>query len=341
MRMERADAQALCAAVLFGASAPLAKRIGLDASPLWGAAILYGGAAFACLADALVRRGSEAPLRRRDAPWLAGMAVAGGFLGPVLLLAGLARMDSAAATLLLALEAPLTAALAVLAFGEHLGRRGAAGVLAVAAGAALLGGNAGGARWTGAAAVAAACAAWAIDNNLTAQLSSRDPRAVAAAKGLCGGALSLAVALATGRPPPPARTAALGLLLGAVCYGGSLVLYVRAQRELGAARTGALFATAPFLGAVLAVATGAGGGARTAAAAVLMAIGTALVVRSRHEHAHVHSPIAHEHLHVHDEHHQHAHSGAEGPEPHSHAHRHDPIQHAHSHASDAHHRHEH
>jgi drug/metabolite transporter (DMT)-like permease len=250
-------------------------------------------------------------------------------------------MDAARAALLLNLEAPLTAAVAVFAFREHLGWRGVAGVIAVAAGAMVLVEPGARGQWTGAAAVAGASLAWAIDNNLTARLSGRDPRAVAAAKGLCGAALSLVLAAATGGAPPSARTAALGLLLGAVSYGGSLVFYLRAQRELGAARTGALFATAPFLGALLAIATGSAGGPRTAAAAVLMAAGVALVVRSRHEHEHVHAPLDHDHLHVHDEHHRHAHAGTEGPEPHSHPHTHEPIRHAHAHASDAHHRHEH
>jgi drug/metabolite transporter (DMT)-like permease len=341
MRIARGEVQALIAAALFGASAPLAKAMGLAISPLWGAAILYGGAGISCAAAAWLGRGSEAPLRRADLPWLAAIGIVGGFVGPVLLLIGLARMDAAAATLLLNLEAPLTAAIAVFAFREHLGARGVAGVVAVVAGAAVLVEPGARGQWSGAAAVAVACLAWAVDNNLTAQLSGRDPRAVAAAKGLCGAAISLVLAVATGDPPPAFHTAAFGMLLGALSYGGSLVLYVRAQRELGAARTGALFATAPFLGAILAVATAAGGGARTAGAAALMAVGVALIARSRHEHEHLHAPLEHEHLHVHDDHHRHAHLGSEGPEPHSHPHHHDPIRHAHAHASDVHHRHEH
>src|ERR1700716_2810221 len=116
MRTPRGEVQALIAAALFGASAPAAQASGLAISPLWGAAVLYGGAGISCAAAAWVRRGSEAPLRREDLPWLAAIGIVGGFMGPVLLLAGLARMDAARATLLLNLEAPLTAAIAVFAF---------------------------------------------------------------------------------------------------------------------------------------------------------------------------------------------------------------------------------
>ena len=140
------------------------------------------------------------------------------------------------------------------------------------------------------------------------------------------------------------RCAVVGgaLALGAVSYGVSLALYVRATRTLGAARTGVLFAAAPFVGAALAIPiAGEAPSLRVAGAALLIAAGVALLLTEQHGHRHRHDPLDHEHLHTHDEHHQHAHRGDEGPEPHSHPHHHDPIEHAHPHASDAHHRHKH
>jgi drug/metabolite transporter (DMT)-like permease len=197
-------------------------------------------------------------------------------------------------------------------------------------------------RWTGALAVAGACAAWAIDNNLTQRLSLRDPLAVVAVKGLGAAPVALAIARGTGAPWPPATALAGALALGALSYGLSLVFYVRAARTLGAARTGMLFAAAPFIGAALAVPiAGEQPSLRLAGAAALIAGGVALLLAERHEHTHTHDPLEHEHTHVHDEHHQHVHHGDEGPEPHSHAHRHEPLTHAHPHASDAHHRHKH
>ena len=190
--------------------------------------------------------------------------------------------------------------------------------------------------------MAGACACWAIDNNLTQRLSLKDPLAVVCVKGL--GAAPIAFVIARGAragwPSWPVVGGALGL--GAVSYGVSLALYVRATRTLGAARTGVLFAAAPFAGAALAIPiAGEPPSLRVAGAALLIAAGVALLLTERHAHGHRHEPLDHEHLHTHDEHHRHAHRGDEGPEPHAHAHHHDPVEHAHPHASDAHHRHKH
>jgi drug/metabolite transporter (DMT)-like permease len=347
---------ALVAAALFGATAPLARWLGLDRSPLAGSAVLYGGAGLALLAMLLFGRArgdgrgrTETPLLRADLPLLAAVILVGGLAAPVLLLHGLAHTGATITSLLLNLETPFTAVIATLVFREHLGRRGVAATLGILAGAAWLAwasatATAGSPQGTlaGAAAVAGACACWAVDNNLSARLSLRDPRALVAVKGLGAGGLAALLALASRAPWPPLPRAALGLLLGALGYGTSLLLYVRAQRQLGAARTGALFATGPFLGALGAVAF-LGEPARPAlgAAALLMAGGVALFLGERHEHEHAHEAAEHDHLHVHDEHHVHEHRGDEGPEPHAHPHQHDAVRHAHPHVSDIHHRHRH
>ena len=141
---------------------------------------------------------------------------------------------------------------------------------------------------------------------------------------------SLAVVLAAG---------ALGLL----SYGVSLVLFVVALRHLGTARTGAYFSTAPFAGALLAVAilreplT-----VQLAVAGALMAIGVWLHLTEQHRHAHVHRPTQHDHEHEHDLHHQHRHAnGVSTGAHHSHAHEHEVLEHEHEHYPDAHHRHPH
>jgi drug/metabolite transporter (DMT)-like permease len=188
-----------------------------------------------------------------------------------------------------------------------------------------------------------ACLAWATDNNLTQRLSHRDPLDLVRWKTLAAGACNLVVAVALGEALPTYVTIAIALTIGAVSYGLSIVLDTYALRLLGAAREAALFATAPFLGALAALpllhehfSTGAG------AAAILMSIGVALLLSERHAHEHTHEPLEHEHVHEHDEHHQHAHEPGQSTEsPHSHLHRHEPITHAHPHVSDAHHRHRH
>jgi drug/metabolite transporter (DMT)-like permease len=344
----RGIAAGLAAAALFGASAPIAKLLLAEIAPLLLAALLYLGAGvalslLAVLVPSLADASREARLTRADAGPLAGIVLAGGVLGPVLMLVGLARVSAIAGSLLLNLEAPFTMLLAVALFREHLGARAAgAGALIVAGGAWLAWrpGELHADPW-GALAIAAACASWALDNNLTQRLSLKNPVLVVRVKTLGAGAGMLIVALAAGARLPAPSLIAAAMLVGSLGYGASIVLDVVALRHLGAAREAAFFATAPFLGAALAVPlVGDRFGLAEAGAGVLMALGVVLLVRERHAHRHTHAPLEHEHAHVHDEHHQHAHAGPFG-EPHSHAHRHEPMTHVHPHTPDLHHRHDH
>lgn len=330
----------LAAALLFGLAAPLCKALLPAAGPFTLAGLLYLGAFAAMLP---LRRGGEARVGRADAPALLGMIVLGGICGPVLLLFGLARSSALSVSLLLNLEAPLTVALAVAFFREHLTPREAVGALLVAGGAALLGARTDGAGTTlpGVMFVTLACAAWAVDNVLSGSVSLKDPVQIVRIKTLPAGATNLAIGSLAGESLPPTRLLVAALLVGAACYGASLVLHVRAQRELGAARQAALFATAPFAGALGAIALlGERVGLLEAGAALAMALGVTLVLRARHSHAHTHPAVEHDHAHTHDEQHVHAHSGPV-TEPHSHPHQHEAQTHEHAHVSDAHHRHRH
>jgi drug/metabolite transporter (DMT)-like permease len=341
--MARGIGLGLLAAALFGASIPVTKLLAADADPLVLAGLLYLGAGAALAVLRFARPGTEARLRRSDAPWLLGIVAAGAIAGPALLVFGLRRVPGVPAALLLNVEAPLTALLAVAAFGEHLSGRGWAAVALLAGGAVTLAAAPGPLRLDlpGAAALVCACAAWALDTNLTQRLSLRDPVALVRFKGLAGGACTLLLGLALGGKLPSPREIAAALAVGALGYGASIVWHVEAMRVLGAARQSALFATAPFTGALLSVPLlGERFNLREGLAAALMAAGVALLIREKHAHAHVHEPVAHEHLHVHDEHHRHAHSGPV-TEPHTHTHHHDPVEHSHPHASDLHHRHKH
>src|SRR5205814_3321876 len=336
----RGSGLGLAAALLFGLGAPLSKLLLPSARPLTLAALLYLGAGAAFLVAR--RRAAEVRLTRADVPVLAGAVIAGAALGPVLMLWGLARVSGLAGSLLLNLEAPFTIALAVLAFGEHLSVREGLSAAVIVLGAALLGARG---EWSGsvagAAAIAVACACWALDNNLAAILSLKDPVQVLRIKALCAGAANLFLALALGQPLPPLTVCAGALAVGAVSYGASLLLYLRAQRALGAARQSALFAVAPFAGAAASIPLlGDRPAPADYAGAALMMLGVAALLRAKHAHVHTHEPMEHDHLHVHDVHHQHPHEGPR-TEPHAHPHRHDALTHAHAHVSDAHHRHRH
>ena len=338
----------LAAAALFGASAPFAKLLLPGVGPLMLAALLYLGAGLALSFVRLARgRGAadESRLRRSDLGWLAGIVLLGGIVGPVLMLFGLGRVSGVVGSLLLNLEAPFTMLLAVLFFGDHLGARGGAAAVFVVAGAAVLSYRPGElhADWLGMLAIAGACGSWALDNNFTQRLSLRDPIAVVQIKALGAGGCVLAVSLATGDALPRATMLLPALLLGVLAYGASIVLDMYALRLLGAAREAALFATAPFIGAVIAIPVlGERPGATDVAAGALMAAGIVLLLRERHRHVHTHDEVEHDHLHVHDEHHWHEHeSPAPVGEPHSHPHRHASLTHDHPHVPDPHHRHRH
>lgn len=354
---------ALLAAVLFGASTPLAKLLGARLSPTLLAGLLYAGSGLGLTVCVIgrfawlhVRHRSSRPfsgvatLGRTDAAWLAGAILAGGIAAPLLLLAGLQTMAASHAALLLNLEGVLTALLAWGVFHEHLDRRLLLGMTAIVTAGVLLswGAGTGFVIAPGAVAISGACLCWAIDNNLTRKVAASDALQIAAWKGMVAGSVNLGAAFLLGDPlPAPALAMAAGLL-GLCGYGLSLVLFVLALRALGSARTGAYFSAAPFIGAALAVLL-----LHEATpplfwfALALMAGGLWLHLTERHQHAHQHVALRHTHAHRHDGLHPDPHHGHEHPfvwsatTLHTHAHEHQAIAHSHAHFPDLHHRHRH
>jgi len=337
---------ALVAAVLFGASAPFAKLLLRDATPQLLAGLLYLGSGVGLGIVWLARTGSQdARLTRGDVPWLAGAIGFGGVLGPALLMGGLARTPASSAALLLNLESVFTALLAWFVFRENFDRRIALGMAVIFVGGIVLSweGRVDLGSIVGPLLVAAATLCWAVDNNLTQRVSAGDPVQIAMLKGLAAGGVNTGIALVLGARWPTVPRLAGALVLGFLSYGVSLVLFVRALRLLGTARTGAYFASAPFVGAGLSLALfRERPSIGLVSGALLMAVGLWLHLTERHVHQHWHEPMKHDHLHVHDEHHRHEHASEDPPgEPHSHPHRHEPIGHTHEHYPDIHHRHGH
>ncbi len=335
----------LLAAASFGLSAPFSQRLVAHCDPELLAGLLYAGAVAVFAFGGRGRRRNEAPLQPTDLPTLTLIMLFGGVAGPILLLVGLERVSAVSGSLLLNLEAPFTALLAVLVFREHLGRRGWLAGAAIVLGAAVLGG-AGSFHGdiAGVLLIAGVCAAWAIDNNLTQRLTLKDPLAIVRFKVFGAAAINVFIALALRRAAwPDAWVVAAALALGAVSYGVSILLDAYALRLVGAAREAALFATAPFAGAMVAIAVlGDPITTATLVAGGLMVAGTVGFLTDHHAHEHTHELLEHEHRHTHDAHHQHDHPPClSTDEPHSHAHVHTVLTHSHPHASDAHHRHSH
>lgn len=335
---------ALVAALLFGVSTPLVQRFGVGVGSFTTAALLYAGAA---LIGALLRRPieREARVQRGDAPRLGLMALFGAVIGPVALAWGLQRTSGASASLMLTLEAVFTAGLARLWYHETLDRRVtlAMALLTLGGMALVLDRAEGGAsQMLGLLAVMVATAAWGVDNTLSRAVADRDPGQVVMFKGAFGAIATTLLALAL-REPLPGLWPALALLaVGATGYGLSLRFYLLAQRAFGAARTGSVFAFAPFVGALFAFMLGdRSGSAWMLAGAVLMAAGIVLHLAESHAHEHEHDEAEHEHAHGHDDgHHTHSHD----PLPvgrHSHLHRHEATRHSHAHVPDEQHAHRH
>ena len=246
---------------------------------------------------------------------------------------------------MLTLEALFTAVLAWRLYRETLGGRvWTAMVLLLAGGLVLVldQGRTGGAQLWGLLAVLLATAAWGVDNALSRALAERDPGQVVMVKALLGATATSALAAAFGEPLPSALAAMALFAIGASGYGLSLRFYLLAQRAFGAARTGSVFAFAPFIGAALAVALGdRSASGLMALGGVLMLAGVVLHLAESHGHEHQHDALEHEHAHRHDDgHHGHLHEPAPVG-PHSHSHRHEPLQHVHAHVPDAHHAHRH
>jgi len=336
----------LAAALSFGVSTPISKGLLDSVGPQLLAGLLYLGAFLALAALIPARRRSpEARIRRADLPRLGALTLAGGIAAPVLLLVGLEQVQASTGSLLLNLEGPATLLLGLLVFREHLGKSAALGAACIFAGAVVLTfphGSVGG-QMVGIACIAAACACWGLDNNLTQSLTVRDPFSIVTVKTGVAALVNVTLALILGAGIPGASIIAGALVLGAVAFGMSVVLDAYALRLLGAARESAIFAVAPFVGALAAwPLLGEQFGVQEVVAGVIMALGVLAVLRERHEHLHEHDPLVHDHLHVHDAHHRHAHApGTDPGEPHSHQHQHARLVHAHSHVSDVHHRHDH
>lgn len=250
----RAAAAALGAAFLFGSGAPAAKALLGAADPQALAGLLYLGSGIILGAVHLLRTATDETPTLRDVAWLASAIALGGIAAPLLLVEGLSRTTASSASLLLALEAPLTALCAGLFFGEHLGRRTIEALVLVTLGAIVTTTHVGAAvDPLGLAAVALACTCWALDNNFTREVAHNDAVTIAALKGLVGGAVNVGIALWLGASWPASGAVIAAGIVGALSYGTSLALYIVSLRGLGAARAGAYFATAPFIGAIAAV----------------------------------------------------------------------------------------
>ena len=286
--IRRGGLLAIAAALLFGLSTPAAKAIVGNVHPLLLAGLLYLGSGIGLCIIILFGKRHGVKLKRVDLPWLLATVLFGGAVGPALLMWGLTETTGSAASLLLTLEGVFTALIAWIVFREPFNRRIGMGMASIFVGAVLLAlqtpsGHAG---TLGALAVAGACLSWAIDNNCTSKIADVDALTLASIKGVVAGAANTTLALVTGGAFPTLGVVGVSALVGFFGYGLSLVFFVLALREIGAARTGAYFSTAPFIGAIVGlVALREPVTAALIGAGLLMAFGVYLHLTESHDEA--------------------------------------------------------
>lgn len=337
--------QALLAAIFFGVSAPIAKVLVGDIAPIFLAAFLYLGSgtgiSLVKLTQRMRSKDVEAGIKRADIPWLAGAIISGGIIAPIILMISLKDTPASTASLLLNFEGVATTVIAMLAFKEAIGRRAWTAIIIVTVASILLSTNFG-SSWgmsAGAFGVVLACTLWGVDNNFTRNISGKDPLTIVAWKGLVAGTFSFFLAWFLGDPFPSLTNILGTLVLGFVSYGLGTMLFIRSMRGLGAARTSALYGTAPLAGVILSIFLFHElPSFLFVIAAILMIGGALLLINENHSHSHVHTVLFHEHSHGHDDP-AHKHDEVEGV--HSHEHEHPAEEHEHDHLPDIHHRHRH
>jgi drug/metabolite transporter (DMT)-like permease len=337
--------QALLAAIFFGASAPIAKLLLGNIAPIFLAALLYLGSgtgiSLVKLTQRMRSKEVEASIKPPDIKWLAGAIISGGIAAPIILMISLQNTPASTASLLLNFEGVGTTLIALLFFKEAVSRRAWIAILVITLASIFLSTNFG-SSWgmsLGAFGVVFACVLWGVDNNFTRNISGKDPLAIVAWKGLVAGMFSFFLAMFLGNSFPSVTTVLYTLILGFVSYGLSTMLFIRSMRGLGAARTSALYGTAPLAGVLLSIYIFRElPSSLFIIAAILMIGGALLLINEHHAHSHVHTALFHEHSHKRDDP-AHGHDKEEGV--HSHEHEHPAEEHKHDHMPDIHHRHGH
>ena len=338
---------AILAAVCYGISAPVAKILLTNMTPTFMASMLYLGAGLGMVAVNLFQKKRtaerEARITKKELPYTVAMVILD-IAAPILLMLGLTMTTSATASLLNNFEIVATAIIALFAFKEAVGKRMWLAIAFITVSSIILSvedfSNL--TFSLGAVFVLLACVFWGVENNCTSRLSLKNPLQIVIIKGIGSGSGAFLIAIFTGVGTTNILYIAIALLLGFIAYGMSIYFYILAQRNLGAARTSAYYAFAPFVGVGLSfVVFKEMPTPSFLVALVVMITGAYLAAFERHEHEHAHKEAEHEHRHNHnDGHHNHLHEPPIVGE-HSHAHIHALHTHKHAHLPDLHHTHSH
>jgi len=340
--------QAILAAALFGISSPISKLLLEKIPPMLMAALLYLGAGIGMLFMSLIKRAKgrtqkEAKMSKKELPFTIAMILLD-IAAPIFLMIGLTTTTASNASLLNNFEIVTTSIIALFIFKEAIGKRLWIAISFITASSVMLSV----AEFSsfsfsiGSIFVLLACICWGFENNCTRMMSLKDPMQIVVVKGFGSGVGALVIAFLTKEYASDIGYIVIALILGFFAYGLSIFFYVTAQRELGAARTSAYYAIAPFIGVSLSLLIYKETiSLNFIIAMILMILGAYYAAVEKHLHKHIHQSIRHEHRHDHNEgHHNHTHEDFENGE-HSHEHTHEVVQHVHKHTPDMHHAHNH
>ncbi len=331
---------------LFGIATPFSKLLleGLNSFQLAG--LLYLGAGLAMLPYVL-RRNSNIKLLFQfgNRSKTFGIIFFGGFLGPLLLLAGLKTANAASVSIWLNMELVATAILGVLIFKDSLDRITWIGVILTVIAGVITSLGEGTSGLISGLLITVACICWGIDNHLTALTDGASPQTVTFIKGVMAGSVNLTIGCFITNEPISFGQFTPAIILGIFSYGFSIVLYVTSAQNIGATRSQILFSTAPLWGVMLTYLFFHDSFQWVHVISIVL-LALAVIITNILSHNHLHTHIAMEHIHYHhhtDGHHAHSHGNEIVSERkwHSHKHVHTPLTHEHPHDPDLHHRHEH
>ncbi len=286
-------------AALFGISPPLAKLLVKDIPPVALAGLLYFGAFIGLSLYSVMRRIAspeytrDAGLKKTDLPWLSGAVLSGGIIAPICLMFGLRLISGFTASLLLNLEGISTAVIAVIFFKEKAGNRLWLALTCMTAAGVFLTWDSSQGRFNllGPLLVALSMICWGIDNNLTRNISTRNPIQITCIKGFVSGLVSISLAHGLGMAINWDVSIIYALLLGSFSYGISLVFFIRALEGLGSFRAGIFFSLAPFIGAITSlILLQEWIGWVMFPAVALTVAGVWLISTEEHSHPHLHLP---------------------------------------------------
>lgn len=317
---------AVLAASFYAVNIPLSKLMLGNVGTTMMAAFLYLGAGTGMLIYGMAVRTagygkSKDPLTKAELPYTAAMVVLD-IAAPIFLMMGISSTNSANVSLLNNFEIVATSLIAWILFREVVSAKLWVAIILVTVASIILSFKGEGAFVInkGSLFVIAACICWGFENNCTRKISNKSSEEIVVIKGIFSGTGSFAVALLIGEDIPEFKWMAAVMALGFVSYGLSIDLYIRAQKELGAAKTSAYYSIAPFLGVAFSmVLLKEDLHIRFYIALIIMIAATLLMVRDSialqhthshghlHTHQHTHGDIVHTHSHIHEHSHIHIH----------------------------------